>query len=825
MTPAKPADHCFHCGLPIPAGTHWSVEISGSKEPMCCPGCKAVAQAIVDSGLQSYYTQRSADADTGAAPKPDALDTLELFDQPEVQKSFVRPKDNTNDSLSEAALILEGIHCAACIWLNEKHIQQLDGVHSVHINYATHRATVSWDNAKIKLSQILNAIESIGYHAHPYDPTRQQLILEKEKRDYLKRIGLAGILGMQVMVLAVAMYVGDWTGMEQNFRSFFSWLSLLLTIPVLTYSARPFFVGALRDLKHFHAGMDVPVSIGMALAFVGSAWNTWTGSGHVYYESVSMFVFFLLMARYLEMLARKRSSETNEALVQAVPAMARRVEHKTGDESWVAAASLQTGDLIRIRAGEPIATDGKIWEGKTSVDESLITGEHQSIQKETGDEVIGGSINTSAAVVVEVTHTGDDTILSAIQRLMDQAQSSKPHISRLADQAAGWFVSAILLLAAIVAIYWYLRDPDQWLAITVSVLVVTCPCALSLATPTALTAATGVLTRLGLIPSSAVAIERLAKIKHMVFDKTGTLTMGMPGISKTMCLGELDQQQLLQIAAALESHSEHPIAHAFVNAAKKIIPLNAETVEYTVGAGLSGTVNQQRYRIGRLDFVTEPFSATVKQPELQQAATGLTTVVYLANEQQLLAAFELSDRPRPGIEPTIRELKKRELSLAILSGDHLDSVRQIADDLDITHYRAGLNPESKLEAIHALQRKDQTVAMIGDGINDAPVLAAADISIAMGAGTQLAASKADFILVNNNLPSVVQGVDLSRKTMHIIRQNLGWAVIYNLSALPLAAAGMVPPWLAALGMSGSSLLVVLNALRLTRYKNTGENKF
>jgi Cu2+-exporting ATPase len=807
-------DSCFHCGLPVPAGSDWHVVIDGVERPMCCPGCQAVAQAIVDNGLETYYRQRTEKAETGNVATQGALDALALFDKPEVQKSFVRNRDN----LREAALILEGIHCAACIWLNEQYLQQLNGVQSVNINYTTHRATITWDDTVIHLSDILQAIQSIGYHAHPYDPSRQQFLLEKEKRDYLKRLGLSGVLGMQVMILAVAMYVGDWSGMEAGYRKFFTWLSLLLTLPILGYSAMPFLKGAWRDLRRRHAGMDVPVSLGIMLAFLGSAYHTLIGSGHVYYDSVSMFIFFLLSARYLEMQARKHSAESSESLTQSVPVMARLINPDNASEDWVAAASLKTGDRIRIRPGEAVATDGRLVDVATSVDESLLTGESTPVDKHPGDEVIGGSVNIGSPITVEVTHTGEDTVLSNILRLVELAQRGRPAISQLADRIAGWFVSAILLLALATALYWYFHNPAAWLSITVSVLVVTCPCALSLATPTALTAATGVLTRNGLVPSNPIALEKIAHVSTVLFDKTGTLTHGQPDIVQTICHSTIDENEALRLAALLERDSVHPIAKAFHRKSFPGSQVVVNQLEHVVAGGICGLIDGRRFCIGNHDFLQDQVPTLRHEPEPRAETTGSNTVVHLADDKQIIASFILQDRLRVDADTAIQELHDLGLTTAIVSGDRPENVNNIGGDLGIDKINAGLSPEGKLEYIRDLQQRGDLVLMVGDGINDAPVLAAADVSVAMGAGTQIAISKADYILMNDQLPTVVKALRLTRKTLRIIRQNLGWAVIYNILAIPAAAVGLVPPWLAALGMSASSLIVVLNALRLTRFK-------
>jgi len=778
---------------------------------MCCPGCQAVAQAIVDNKLEAYYRQRTANAPSGRDLVPDELQALGLYDLAEVQQSFVKPVGN----MKEASLILEGIQCAACIWLNENHLRQLPGVISANINYATHRARIQWDPQKIVLSEILAAIQHIGYKAHPYDPDKQQLLLEQERKTYLKRLGLAGVLGMQVMVLAVAMYLGDWSGMEQGFRTFFTWLSLLLTLPILFYSAQPFFSGALRDLSRLHAGMDVPVSVGILLAFAGSVWSTWNGAGHVYYDSVAMFVFFLLTARYFEMVARKKSAETTEALTQARPTMARRYHTDTGNEEWISQASIHVGDLLRVRPGESLAADGVVSDGRSSVDESLLTGEHAPIAKDIGDTVIAGSINIDSPILMKVTATGDQTVLSSIQQMMEQAQTAKPPIAQLADRAASWFVSIVLLLAVSVAGWWLLNDPSRWLAVTVSVLVVTCPCALSLATPTALTAAIGTLTRLGTIPATPNAIERLANVDTMVFDKTGTLTIGRPVLVNTWTVDGVDARHVLAVAAALEQHSQHPVARALRDFNEGTL-LNAEKIEQVTAAGIRGEIDGKAYYIGQLNFVSEHC------PQCKSAAAALLpldytgSLVYLANEDRLMGVFELDDALRPDVKNAIDQLRKNNLRLQLLSGDHASSVKRVAESLGINDFYAEQTPADKLNRIRALQAAGASVAMVGDGINDAPVLAAADVSLAMGSGAQLAASKADFVLVNDRLRVLASALRLTKKTLRIIRQNISWAILYNMVALPLAAVGWIAPWAAAFGMSASSLFVVANALRLTR---------
>jgi len=820
---------CFHCGLPVPADADFAVEIQGVRYPMCCRGCQAVARAIVDGGLADYYKFRTAQAPTAREIVPEFLRQTAVYDLPDVQKSFVRSED---EHVREAALILEGITCAACVWLNERHLARLPGVLAVHINYATHRARVRWDERRIHLSDILQAVSHIGYLAHPFDPGRQQQRLENERKQLLRRLGVAGVMTMQVMIMAEALYVGGWIQEEMQYRRFFHWTSLLLTLPVLLYSAQPFFAAAWRDLRHRQAGMDVPVSLGILTAFVASVWVTVTGQGVVYYDSVTMFVFFLLGARYLETAARKRAAEASEALVQAAPATATRLipsspsllpEGEGGEpgeslymiEETVAVAELAPGDRVRIRPGEPVPADGVVLEGRSSVDESLLTGESLPVPKAAGQTLVGGSLNIESPLTARVEKTGPDTILSSILRLMDRAGSEKPRVAQLADRVAGWFVIAVLGVAALTALYWWRHDPMLWLPATIAVLVVTCPCALSLATPAAITAATGRLTQLGLLVTRGHALETLARTTHFVFDKTGTLTLGQLQLRETRRFSGLSAAECLALAGALERHSEHPIARALL-AASENTPPTATNVVNTPGAGIRGTIRGAEYFLGTPAYVQEHAGLTPAPAMLDELRQHGDTAVLLAGRDGLHAAFLLNDQLRPGARELIAELKRRGLRVWLLTGDHEKAARRVAGALGIDEIAWDLKPADKLERIKALQQQGAVLAMVGDGVNDAPVLAAAQVSIAMGGGAAVAAASADMILLSPRLGGLADGLTVAHRTVDIIRENLVWALAYNLLAIPAAAAGYVTPWLAALGMSLSSLLVVGNALRLAR---------
>ncbi len=801
------AQDCFHCGLPVPRGSHYHVEIEGQARAMCCPGCQAVAESIVGAGLTEYYRYRTAPSRTAQELVPEVLRQLDLYDKPEIQKTFVTidPKN-----LREASLILEGIVCAACVWLNERHVSRLPGVSEFNVNYTTHRARVKWDDSQIHLSDILRAISAIGYIAHPFDPGRQEAVYKRERSLALRRVAIAGLGMMQVMMLSVALYAGDYTGIDADMAQFLRWVSCVISLPVLLYSSRPFFQSAWRDLKHRQLGMDVPVALGLGAAFLASLWHTLIGHGEIYFDSVVMFSFFLLTGRYLEMIARHRAGQAAEALVKLLPATATRMTD-AGDEI-VAVAELAPGERVRIKPGETVPADGTVLEGISSVDEALLTGESLPQARRAGEELVGGTVNIESPLIMRVDRVGADTVLSAIVRLLDRAQTEKPVIAQLADRVAAWFVAALLVLAVAVAWYWWQVDPTRAFAIVLSVLVVTCPCALSLATPVALTAATGALTRMGVLTTRSHALETLARVTHVIFDKTGTLTEGRLTLTQVVRLGVLTRDRCVAITAALEQGSEHPLGRALIAAAGVAMPLPASDVRAVAGEGMEGVVQGVNYRIGTLEFAQALSGRASDLPETLSEAVG--TVVYLADQRGVLAGFVFEDTLRSGAAEAVAELRKLGLEVQLLSGDGERPVQQVAAILGITTAEARLKPADKLRRLQALQAQGAVVAMIGDGVNDAPVLAAAQVSLAMGSGTQLAASASDMVLLSERLAHLAPAVLMARRTLAVIRQNLAWALLYNLLAVPLAAMGWIAPWMAAIGMSASSLLVVVNALRL-----------
>ncbi len=812
--PAAAQADCYHCGLPVPPGSSWRVRIDGRERSMCCLGCEAVAQSIVDSGLTDYYRHRDAMPETRREAMPVELQELGLFDHPEFQKSFVRP---IGEHEREASLILEGITCAACVWLNEQHVARQDGVAAVEINYATRRARVRWDERRIHLSGILAAVQAIGYRAYPYDAERSEQIAHRERRSMLWRVFVAGFGMMQVMMYAIPVYLAGEGEMSWDIEQLMRWASLLLTLPVVLYSAAPFFQRAWRDLLLRRLGMDVPVALGVGSAFAASLWATLTDGPEVYFDSVTMFVFFLLGGRYLEMLARQKAVRGVEELGKLLPSFAERLAQwpeQTSAER-VPTSQLARGDVLRVRPGEVVPADGVLIEGVSEVNEALLTGESLPVPKRVGDSLTGGSINVSSPLLLRVEQVGEATRLAAIQRLMERAADDKPRVAMQSDRVSAWFIATLLVLATATGVAWSIIDSERALWIFVSVLVVACPCALSLATPTAITVATDTLARMGVLVTRGHAIESIARTGHVVFDKTGTLTYGRMRLEEVRLLGEADEATVKAAAAAIELGSEHPVAKALREAAAELALPAVSEVRAQTGQGMEGRVNGEAMWIGKPHYVAAAAGLTMPTDVDAFGAGG--TVVALASSAGWLALFRLGDRIRTEAFDFTRRLAAEGVKMSVLSGDSPAVARAVADELGIADAHGAMTPQGKQSFIAELQRDPAAlVTMIGDGVNDAPVLAQAHVSVAMGGGTDLARNEADIVLLNENLAVLGAGMDLSRKTLRIIRQNLWWSFAYNFTSVPLAMAGLVTPWMAGIGMASSSLLVVLNALRLRR---------
>ncbi|MCG8369291.1 MAG: cadmium-translocating P-type ATPase [Proteobacteria bacterium] len=793
------SEACFHCALPIPTGCDLSVDIEGRRRAVCCPGCKAVAELIRDTGLVRYYALRDT-PEPGVGRPPEDVAEWSVFDGDDMLEAFTERRDGTR----EATIYVGGMYCSACSWLIETTLGKQPGVRSAEVNPITHRLRLEFATGGTTLGSHLATLADLGYQPQPLSPETSTRPEVAEQRVALKRLLVASLGMMQVMMFAVGLYSMDFHTVEPEMQHFLRLVSFFVTTPVVFYSAKPFFTSAWRGVAGRKPGMDLPVSIAIGSAYAASVYATFARGEAVWFDSVTMFVFFLTLGRFLEMRARHRSIDRSAALSSLLPNTATRIE--TDGHATVPISQLTAGDKVLIRAGDPIPADGLLASGTTSVDESLLTGEARPQAKGVGDALSAGSVNLDGMVEMTVTSTGSDTTLGTISRLSERARYARPAFVTLADNVASYIVVALLIVAAGVATFWYFADAERAFVITLSVLVVTCPCALALATPAAFAAAGSRLSQLSLLVTNGNAIETLSRATVVMLDKTGTLTMGAPRITSVFVIDDRrTERDCRLIAAALEHASTHPLAGAFAVPGERPAVAN-ERIH--VGKGVSGIVDGREWRIGSAGFAGG--GAAVED--------GVSTHVFLGVGGEAVACFELEDELRPDARRTLDRVKNLGLKTALVSGDNRAAVLSTAEKLAIDDVHFECTPADKLGIIGDAQRRGECVVMVGDGINDAPVLAGADTSIAPAHGALLAQTSADVIMTGDSLAPLTTAIEMARRTMRIVRQNLTWAIVYNALALPLAAAGFVPPWAAAIGMSASSLIVVLNALRLSRFE-------
>lgn len=836
---------------------------------MCCPGCQAVAQSIVEFGFTDYYDTRANFATTAAGH--------ELV-PPELRLSDSEQPVHDETETSEAIYSIQNIRCAACVWLIERRLAHLLGVLSANVNAATERLHIRWKNNQCKASDILITLRTIGYNAFPFNSEQHSEQLERARKKLFRQLFIAGLSMMQVMMYAVPNYLA--TDIDADMTQLMRWASLLLTLPALIYSAQPFFRGAWQDIKNRMPGMDVPVALGITAAFSASSVATWRGGGEVYFDSVTMFIFLLLCSRYLELSARRKAASELDKLQHALPASAVRMMHfpQTRETELVTPIQLRFDDVILIKPGEVVPADSLIVEGASTVDLSLLTGESFPQPKSVGESIQSGSVNITQPLVARVTHTVNQSTLSVLIGLINRAGQSKPHLALWANRVAAWFVTALLIFSVAVFCVWQWIDPERAWPIAIAVLVVSCPCALSLATPTALAAATNRLLQQGVLVVQSHVLETLQRATHIVFDKTGTLTQGKPLLQQVVPLSYLTATACLRIAAAMEQSSNHPLAEAISNAAGATNCSKVDDIRHVVGQGIEARVDGIFYRLGNLKFV-DPINqrdlapspaprervgerarttwtnldkdptcnqqrnlnsvaspANTLSPNLSRGAgEGATsrglidkkfssefsnefsnkiTSIFLASNENLLAHFSIADAIRPDASTVVRHFQQQGKNCILLSGDRQPITENIASQLNIPTAIGDCLPENKLSFVQQLQKEGAVVAMIGDGINDAAVLRAADVSFAMGSGAALAQTNADCVLLSKQLSALTEADNIATKTLTVIHQNLMWATLYNALAIPAAAFGLINPWLSAIGMSLSSAVVVLNALRL-----------
>ncbi len=829
---------CFHCHQPL-SDKSYSVEFQNEQVDTCCPACQTVMQTILSMGLENYYLHRS-----DYPEKPEwVLDELlpkktssEKASVEEIEEIFEQPlsPDQPEESYTQT-FVIPDIHCTACVWLIEHTLSQLPEIKTCNANFTSQRLTVTWNARLLSQEKLLKQLKKVGYRALPVGDTKLSDQQQQQNDQHLRRLIIAGLSTMQAMMLAVGLYMGLFSDINTDHRFFLRFISALIATLVIFYSGRVFFISAWRGIINKQLNMDFNVSLALLLAYSFSVYSTFTNGKEVYFDSVCMFIFFLSLGRYLEFRARAKTSIIIDNLNAQMPQTARK---KQNNQQWqtIPVSQLKIDDQVRVLPGETVPIDGIIISGHSNINEALLTGESLPIMKQINDTVIGGSTNIDGSIDIRVTQNQTTGYLAQMQKLLNNASIYKTPLIEWTNKIARYFVLIVLSLAAITAYYWSIHAPEEALWIALSVLVVSCPCALSLAAPVAQTVATQALSKRGFLVRNAHVLFGLLYTRHMIFDKTGTLTQGKFTISLKQNFPPYDSTTVYQLAAALEQYSEHPIAHAFQPYYDASVI--SDHVELFTGQGIeaqltlpssllsisSSNTSTKRYRIGHYAFIKEWLPDI--ENDFQYTADNANNNIYLADENGLIAIFEWQDPLREDAYQLIQSLKQRGITTHLLSGDPSDQPQKIATQLGIDHVRNHQTAEQKLAYLIALKtqcKNKQYIAMVGDGINDAPVLAGADIAIAIGEGTDLARISSDALLLNNQLVNLDLALSTAKQTQRTIYQNIGWAIIYNVTMLPLAMAGFIPPYIAAAGMSLSSLIVVINALRLKGKENEDQS--
>lgn len=744
-------------------------------------------------------------------------DDFSVLDDPVEQQDFTQDCEVKGRPACESVLLVQGMYCAACSDAVESAVAGKPGVLSAQVHAATRRLILRWDPALVRISDLARAVGDAGYRLLPLQQALSVSERQAETRKALWRLFVAGFCMMQVMMYTTPMYVTAPGEIEPDLLHLLRWACWILSVPVLLFASGPFFANAWRDLRRGRIGMDTPVSIGILVTFVASSGATFDPAGpwgsEIWYDSLTMFVFFLLGGRYLELKARDRTAGALDALINRLP---ERCERQQADGSFesISLKRLQPGDVVRVQAGQAFPGDGLLLSAGATVDEALLTGESHPVTRRQGESLVAGSYNLAGAALMRIERLGRDTRFAQIVQLMERASTEKPRLAQLADRIAAPFLVVVLLAAALSGWWWWQINPDQAIAVAVAVLIVTCPCALSLATPVAMLAAAGALAKRGVLVRRLQAFEVLAGIDTVVFDKTGTLTRDRLVLGQVLVRPGLTSRQALELAAPLASVSLHPVSRAVARAAQEqglSLPAFSEVQELP-GLGLQAGQGDGLLKLGSARF------CALDEAGLLEAGRTVADqpCSYLVDASGWLATFVLDEGVREEAPAVVAQLHDLGLETRLLSGDQAQAAERVARQLGIQQVVAQASPERKLAEVLALQEQGHRLAMVGDGLNDGPVLARADSSFALGHGAPLAQAQSDFVVQSGQLDELVEAILLARKTLAIVRQNLLWAAIYNLVAVPLALAGWMPPWLAGLGMAASSLLVIGNALRLAR---------
>jgi P-type Cu2+ transporter len=806
--------YCDHCLLPVAGKDALYEDDPTGRKTFCCHACRAIYCMIRDEGLGEFYRKREWQSSGIPASLRTPSDKETADEEVETVAQFIKDEG----TVKETDLIIDGIRCASCIWLNEKILERTPGILSARVNFATHRAQVRWDSSQITLGRILSRIRSIGYLARTYTPAAQEASFKRQNRDLLFRFGTAAFFSMQLMLFSFGLYAGFFQGIDPVSKRWLEYGALFACTPVLFYSGWPFLRSSVRGVRNRTLNMDVLISLGAFSAYILSVRQMFMG-GEVFFDTSAMIITLVLLGRLIENSAKHKASEAVSRLLALQPQDARMVQGT--DRTIVPASRIRKGDLIEIFPGEKIPLDGIVRQGASETDRSLVTGESRPVETSIGSEVIGGSLNGLGSLIVEVTRIGQETVVAQISRLVERAQAATAPIQRFADRLSAYFIPFVIAASGFTFWYWYRYFyADQSLLNAVSVLVIACPCALGLATPAAVLAGTGYAARKGILIKGGDILERMHKVNTIVLDKTGTITTGKMSIVEIKGSGkdQGEETKILQYAASAEQCSEHLMGSALVRYASdhniQLLPFDAFRAE--PGQGAEASVQGSRVLVGKRVFLESngiAIDPVWAQEAYQIEQTG-KTVVWVSRGDAFLGFIALMDVPKEDSREAVSLLKKMNIDVTMVTGDNTGTAQAIADQTGIASVIAGVLPQGKSEEIVRLRAQGRVVAMVGDGINDAPALAAADIGIAMASGSDIAMESADVVLMRSDLKSVVQAIELSRKTYRIIKQNLFWAFFYNVAAIPLAMAGILNPIVAAAAMAISSVTVVMNSLRL-----------
>jgi len=814
-------EQCFHCAQPLPEEGVIFQNIQGESKAFCCHGCAGVCASIYEAGLEGFY-RRTPEGEQLAPPPPPTPD-IEFLDYDEVQSQFTK----TNQAIREITLVSEAIHCAACIWLIEHSLAKIDGIVFAKVNFTNKQIKIRWDNRKVSLSTIVKALNKIGYDARPYDASQTEAAFRKANRDLLYRLGFAGFAMMNVMWFSVALYSG--ADEDPQFRTYFHWLGFIVATITLLYSAKPFFQGAWRSLKAKQLSMDVSISLGILTTYLYSTWVTLdpTHSGDVYFDTLIDFIFLLLIGRYVEAISKNKAVDASRRLADLQPKVARKLSD-TGKIEIVPVHRLKKGDLLQILPGDKIPVDGQVIRGVSMVNESMLSGESKEVSKVAGTKVSAGTINLDGELVVKVEAILQETALGRIVHLVEEAQGSKAPIQCTAEKIMPWFVSVTISLAVLSFLYWIVNaDLETAMIAATSVLIITCPCAFGLATPMATAVATGVSARFGILIKNSAVLETLNGVNHFVFDKTGTLTKGQMKVVDELFVIESPQalKQILMDVGQIESRSEHSLGRAlFESLAQRYAQLKGALIELDFfqvhsGKGVEAKIQGRHYLIGTAHWLQAygiDLPKALVEAQEQQGQKGRTSV-WIAQNKQVVGLLFLEDELREDAYELIHRLKAQGKKVTLLSGDRTIVAQAVAEKLGGMAVIAEVLPEDKHAVIAKFQQQGDQVAMVGDGVNDAPALVRANVSFALGSGTEVSMDSADIVLLNNELLSVETCVALSERTLKTIKQNIASSIAYNLIMVPLAMSAMLTPLIAAITMPLSSLIVIGNAARIRTF--------